>query len=274
MKKITLKISAFLLLTMFSLQVQAQTYGEWTTNGIYKIGVPSTNYFMTVNGSTGNLKWAAGIAGNDPTQLWTITDHRTPASTGMMEIYATIPGLGNFTMTTNGVQANHPNYTLSVRAGDPISVTPLAEDYSGLDQFQRRKTTTASSGNDALFLRTPWGTNSRYGVAPTAVGDPVKFDGGGMDKLEFTLISTLSNTKFDASSIFISNPVKNQLNIKGFTGNVSKVSVFTLLGQEVLSRKIDAQSSLNIDLSTLTSGMYLVQLSGETGKFTKKIIKQ
>jgi len=84
----------------------------------------------------------------------------------------------------------------------------------------------------------------------------------------------LSNAEFDTSSIFISNPVKNELNIKGLTSNVKQVSVYSLLGQEVLTRKVDAQSFLNIDVSTLKSGIYLVEMKGETGAFVKKIVKE
>ena len=57
---------------------------------------------MTINGSTGALEWATELTGEDPKQLWTITDHRTPAATGLMEITANVPGVGNFTMAVDG----------------------------------------------------------------------------------------------------------------------------------------------------------------------------
>ena len=275
MKKITLKISTFFLLTLFALQVysQAACPEVWTVNGTYKISTCglTPELYMTINGATGLLEWATELPGADPTQVWTITDHRTPANTGLMEITANIPGVGNFTMAVDDISA-HPAYTLIARVGDPVSVS--AGDWSGKDQFQRRRTSGfGGPGNDALFLQTTAGTNSRYGVIPSAAGDPVQFDGGGIDSLRFVLVAALSNNNFDASSISITNPVKNQLNIKGLTDNVNKVSIFSLLGQEVLSRKVDAKSSLSINVSTLSKGMYIVELSGNSGKFTKKIIK-
>ena len=276
MKKITLKISAFFLLTLFALQVKAQACPEvWTVNGTYKISTCglTPELYMTINGGTGALEWAAEIPGADPTQVWTITDHRTPAGPGLMEITANIPGVGNFTMAVDDISA-HPAYTLIARPGDPVSGAGTG-DWSGKDQFQRRRTAGfGGPGNDALFLQTASGTNSRYGVIPSAAGDPVQFDGGGIDSLRFFLVAALSNNNFDASSISITNPVKNQLNINGLTDRVNKVSIFSLLGQEVLSRKVDTQSSINMDVSTLSKGMYIVELSGDSGKFTKKIIKQ
>lgn len=269
MKKITL----FLFLTLFVLQVQGQTF---TGNGTYKISTSglTPELYMTINASTNALEWANEItSGDDSRQVWTITNHRTPASSGLMEIYATVTGEGNFTMAVDDI-SGHPAYTLIARAGDPISVEADSGDYSGKDQFQRRKTSGDVTGNDALFVRTDSGTNARYGVIPSAAGDPIQFDGGGIDQLKFHFLATLSTKNFDASSIFISNPVNNQLDINGLTDNVSKVSVFSLLGQEVISRNVTTQSSLSIDVSTLANGLYIVELSGSTGKFTKKIVKQ
>ncbi|WP_299012494.1 T9SS type A sorting domain-containing protein [uncultured Polaribacter sp.] len=84
----------------------------------------------------------------------------------------------------------------------------------------------------------------------------------------------LSNEQFDVSSIFIANPVKNTLSVKGITDNVKQVTVYSVLGQQVLSRKVTAQSTLDVDVSGLTSGMYLVKLTGDNGSFTKKVIKE
>jgi hypothetical protein len=86
--------------------------------------------------------------------------------------------------------------------------------------------------------------------------------------------NVLGNEQFDTSSIFIANPVKNTLSIKGISDNVNQVSIYSLLGQEVLTKKVHAQSTLDIDFSSLTSGIYLVKLQGDAGSFIKKIIKE
>ncbi|WP_396600656.1 T9SS type A sorting domain-containing protein [Algibacter sp. R77976] len=293
MKKITLKISAFLLLTMFALQVQGQAL--YTVEGTYKISTSglSPNLYVTVNTSTGAVEWAEELPGDDELQLWTIQNHRTPASAGLMEITGNITGLGTITLCT-GDDSAHPAQTLIARPGDPVSVAydgtsdPISYsgDYSGLDQFQRRKAkvnaegladatgSNPSDGNNALFLRNTLGTNSRYGVIPAAAGDPVQFDGGGIDVLQFHLVTPLSIVDFDTSSIFISNPVNEVLSIKGLTDNVKQVSVYSLLGSEVLTKKLSSKSDINLDVSGLSAGMYIVKLQGDNGSFSKKIIKQ
>ncbi|WP_298551419.1 T9SS type A sorting domain-containing protein [uncultured Algibacter sp.] len=294
MKKITLKISAFLLFTMFAFQVQAQA--NFTGDGIYKISTSglTPNLYMTVDLSTGAIVWQPEITPDDETQLWTIQGHRTPASAGLMEITGNITGLGPVTMATADDSA-HPSQTLIARPGNPVSVAyddttdPItySGDRSGLDQFQRRKAKVNAEGladpaganppgnpnNNALFLQNTLGTNSRYGVIPAAAGDVVTFDGGGIDVIQFHLISLLSTPDFDASSIFVSNPVNDELTIKGLPSNIKQISVYSLLGQEVLSRTVNSES-IKVDVNTLTSGMYLVKISSDSGSFTKKIVKQ
>lgn len=260
MKKPLQLMSLIALLMLFATStVQAQT---WTENGTYKISVPGQDLFMTINIGTGALEWAAELPGDDPKQVWTITDHRTPASAGLMEIWAVIPGAGTFTMTTNGVAEDHPNYTITVRAGEPVSVEPLAEDYSGLDQFQRRKTNPAPAvGNNALFLRTPWGTNSRFGVIPSAAGDPVQFDGGGIDELVFTFVAGLPTAIGDAeisSNGIYPNPSNNGIfNLKETT----EWTVYGLTGAVVAKG-----NGTLVDLASSPKGVYIIKFDGLTQK--------
>lgn len=280
MRKITFKITTFLLLSMFATEAKAQSAmypNVWTVNGSYKISTYNVTpqLFLTINGSTGALEWAAELAGNDPTQVWTVTDHRQPASAGYVEITANAGGQ-DWTMIADQSSytgSGDKDITISVRTGVPID--NVSDPNYGYDQFQKRRTSDfAGPGNNALFVKVPGEAGSRYGVIPTAAGQAVMFDGGGIDALEFFLINSLSSEEFDKSSIFVSNPVNNQLDIKGLPLNVKQITVYSLLGKEVLTREINAQSSFNIDISNLKSGMYLVKMQSDNAVFTKKILKQ
>jgi len=288
MKKITLKISAFLLLTMCAFQVQAQACPEvYLEEGSYLLSTcgVTPELYMTIDGNTGDLVWAAEIGANDPTQLWTVQDHVTPSGSGFIQITANVPGAGDFTMivdqttiavdpATGDFDSNDKDFRISVRPGLPVA--DAADANYGFDQFQRRRTAGfGGPGNDALFVK-PLGASggSRYGVTPTAAGEDVLFDGAGIDGLRFVFVEALSTKDFDSSSIFVSNPVNDVLSIKGLTSNVKQISVFSLLGKEVLTRNVDGQSALTLDVNTLSSGMYLVKMQGDNGSFTKKIVKQ
>ncbi|SHI31253.1 T9SS type A sorting domain-containing protein [Algibacter luteus] len=282
MKKITLKITTFLMLTMFALQVHAQPCPElWLDPGVYKLATCglTPELYMTISTTTGDLEWAAELPGDDPTQLWTVTDHRTPASSGYVEIWATIPGVGDFAMAvdqstyTGGTPADD-EIRLTVVPGQPIG--DAADPNYGFDQFQRRKATGWSgTGNNALFAKPPGQGNLRYSVPPAAAGDQVLFQNPGtISPIRFILNSLLSAADFDTSSIFVSNPVNDELTIKGLTQNVKDVNIYSLLGKQVMSIKVDGASTLNMDVSTLASGLYIVKMVGDNGSYSKKIIKE
>ena len=66
------------------------------------------------------------------------------------------------------------------------------------------------------------------------------------------------------------NPTNDILNLKN-SQNIDNVIVFDLLGKEVLTQKINATDS-QIDISTLSSGMYLIKVkAGENSKIIKII---
>lgn len=289
MKKITLKISAFLLFAMSALQVQGQNCPElYLEAGTYKLatcGLAGSELYMTINGSTGQLEWAAEITTSpaDATQIWTVQDHVMPASAGYVQLTADLSPLGStqWTMIVDQSSYDGPGdtdgvVTINARPGDPISDT-MDPNYE-FDQFQRRKATGwTGAGNNALFAKPPGQGNFRYSVAPTAAGDPVLFnDGGTINDIRYIFLAPLSTEEFDTSSIFMSNPVKDELTIEGEIQNIKQVSVYNLLGQRVMLNKVEGNtSSIKLNTSSLNSGVYIVKMDGDNyASFSKKIIKE
>lgn len=285
MKKITLKISAFLLFTMSALQVQSQTCPEiYMADGSYKISTCglSPELYMTIK-LTGGIDWQEELPGDDPLQVWTIQDHPNPASGGYISITADLSsfGAGTWSMYTDAAtldgSGTDPEVQITVLPGGPIS--DVMDPSYGFDQFQRRRESGwGGPGNNALFAKPnspPNQGNLRYRDAPTAAGDPVLFQSGGaISPLRLHLVSLLSNESFDANSVFISNPVNNEITVKGLTSNVKQVSVYSLLGKRMLSKELNDDSTLKLDVSAFTSGMYILDFKGDNLSFSKKIIKQ
>lgn len=89
----------------------------------------------------------------------------------------------------------------------------------------------------------------------------------------FKIDIALANTTFDNSNFtYYPNPVKDVLNLS-YTNNISDVTVFNLLGQQMSSKTVNANQS-KVDMSNLASGTYLVKVkSGDLNK-TIKVIKE
>ncbi len=92
--------------------------------------------------------------------------------------------------------------------------------------------------------------------------------------LDFTLnIDNLSTNRFDASALSVFPiPTKDVLNIN-YKTNLQAIKVYNLLGQEVLVKnKVGPQ--LQLDLSHLTTGTYIIEVIAEKGQHSFKIVKQ
>ena len=85
--------------------------------------------------------------------------------------------------------------------------------------------------------------------------------------------SLLSNSAFESGSFkSFPNPVKNVLNLS-FDKNISNVAVFNLVGQEVMTKAVNANQS-QIDMSHLSAGTYLVKVTADNQVKTIKVIKE
>jgi hypothetical protein len=69
------------------------------------------------------------------------------------------------------------------------------------------------------------------------------------------------------------NPVESKMNIQSTGEQVKRVVVTDLSGRVCLQKRTDSQSEV-LNLSTLNSGIYLIQLETEKGKYTAKIVKK
>ena len=83
----------------------------------------------------------------------------------------------------------------------------------------------------------------------------------------------LSSDSFDnANFIAYPNPVKDIFNVS-YSSEISSVRVINLLGQEVVSKQVNATST-QVDMSQLSAGTYIVNVTvGDTIK-TIKVVKQ
>lgn len=84
---------------------------------------------------------------------------------------------------------------------------------------------------------------------------------------------SLGNDNFDLSQFnYYPNPVKNVLNIS-HNKDITSVAVYNVLGQKVLYKSVNAANA-TIDMSSLSSGTYLLKLTSDNQVRTLKIVKE
>ncbi|CAM4382887.1 T9SS type A sorting domain-containing protein [Flavobacterium terrigena] len=85
--------------------------------------------------------------------------------------------------------------------------------------------------------------------------------------------ASLSSSSFDRSTfVAYPNPVKDVLNLS-YKSTISNVRVINLLGQEVLNTKTNA-NDVQVNMSALTAGAYIVNITVDDTVHTIKVIKE
>ena len=109
--------------------------------------------------------------------------------------------------------------------------------------------------------------NSNYKITPSE-----NLSGIGRFYLHTTnsALSVDNNVALDNVSIYKLD--KSTLRIVGLSQEKTSVSIFNLLGKQVLNTSFTSNGVKDINLPNLSKGVYLVQLKNNSGKLNKKII--
>ena len=95
-----------------------------------------------------------------------------------------------------------------------------------------------------------------------------------IDDVTVTKSALSTDSFFKANFAMYPNPAKNVLNISGNTGlSIENVLITDLNGRIVKDMKIGGVPSSEINVSDLTSGMYLITISSAEGNGTSKFMK-
>ncbi len=112
------------------------------------------------------------------------------------------------------------------------------------------------------------------GVASTSATSPANTIGGYyILKLNFNGFVATENPHSPAQVLVYPNPATQDLRIQS-ESPFSKVTLQDLQGRVLMSQTFDAVQSQTLDMSAISSGVYLLTIEGEMGRVTSKVVKQ
>ncbi len=90
-----------------------------------------------------------------------------------------------------------------------------------------------------------------------------------------TAILNILQNNFNKAFTVYPNPVKNELTIENVDPNNASMKVYDVLGKIVIQKEI-YENLTNVDISTLSSGLYLIKIFGDGDNllYSEKIIKK
>ena len=87
-----------------------------------------------------------------------------------------------------------------------------------------------------------------------------------------TRSSALSTDDVALEGVSVYTVNKNTLRISGVNTTQASVKIYTILGKQVLNYSFSSKGNSDITLPNLNTGVYIVQLTTEKGKISKKIV--
>ena len=87
-----------------------------------------------------------------------------------------------------------------------------------------------------------------------------------------TRSSALSTDDIALSGINIFATNKNTLRVTGVNNTNTSIKIYNILGKKILDTSFVSKGVADVNLPNFTSGVYIVQLTTEKGKLSKKIV--
>lgn len=140
-------------------------------------------------------------------------------------------------------------------------INPVVDGTQPTTTYVTNETATTTR-TDLSSIRLSLESNSK---TPTIVLDEVRVGNNWIDVVPSTL--GVSSHSLEKVTIY-PNPAKNVLQINAGTVSINSVVINSLDGKQVLR----AENTKQIDVSSLTSGIYLVKVTGENFETVKKIV--
>jgi len=194
-----------------------------------------------------------------------------------------IQGVANYDARTQGGELANYNFRLGatdfvlpantwVRVGSSFNKTTGEVKWRGpgFNGYIMGAATGADAG-EADFIVSP-----NYVATPAnTVASAVRFDNYTIKAEATDRLLAVDNTTTVATSFDVfPNPVNNVVNVSNAQNNtVNKITVTDVNGRIVKEAKYSNETNVQMNVSELSSGVYMMNISSEKGSTVKKIIK-
>lgn len=223
--------------------------GDWQTSGvtIYNNAHSGTKYLRNAYNAVNEYMWTPGFA----------------LEANVSYDFSTfIQGDGYENWTVDMFYNNSPASADAIQLGETYAV-PGSGNITAIQPYLEMRQSFIPSASGIYY----------FAVRVNEVSENVYPWYLAFDDFRLELTEDLSTPDFGINTLkSYPNPVKDILNLS-YTDNISNVAVFNLLGQKIIDRAINANSTA-IDMSSLPSGGYIVRITSDSQTRSIKIIKE
>ncbi len=146
-----------------------------------------------------------------------------------------------------------------------VNYTPDADTFSFYDEYP-----DVTVGELYLYKVTAWWDSDYSGSNESLPANNYQIP--GLDYVYVFITSTKENGE-NGEMVIYPNPAYNKLNVKSLSP-VKEIRVFSIAGKIMLTKKVLEKHDIQLDISSLPSGIYLIAVNTENGIKTAKIVKR
>ena len=163
------------------------------------------------------------------------------------------------------------NTELSAASISAYKESGMVGSESGLVLYHTFNQGTANGDNTGILSVTD---NTTSGINDSNIAN-MALTGTSSNFVVFdaTVLSLNKNEKLNNYTVY-PNPAKTDITIKTSNSLVSTISLYSITGQLILSKPNTLSSEMNLNISALKTGLYVLKIENETGTVYKKIIKE
>ena len=190
---------------------------------------------------------------------------------------AIVPSNGQLTFETGSIIGGITNSGLAIYSGACGTLTKIAcDDDSSADGLHSLISVTGRTPGEVLYARV-WSFNNLLTLVSSDNNSPTSknITAAGSGQFKIAAYSSLLNTaSFDLEGFKLyPNPIKDKLTLS-YTKEISDISIHNITGQEVRSIKHINTKNIQIDMSNLSSGSYLLKVNVDGLENILKVIKE
>ena len=237
-------------------EVTVAEFDDVTSCFEYVLPVLESGAYYTAAAGGGNLLAAGDVITENTTVYVYVVSGSNPACTAE----------SSFAITINAPVPPSGDSTVIYESNEDVLLYDIEVTATGVVAWYESEE-DALSGENPLSEDTivPEGSTTYY--ATQTIGDCQSAP------FAVTVDVVLGGKDFDAASFrYYPNPVNDVLNLT-YSKTITSVTVFNLLGQEVIAKNA-AQNTIQIDMSQLAAGTYMVKVQSDDAFRMIKVVKK
>lgn len=123
---------------------------------------------------------------------------------------------------------------------------------------------------EAEFVRPKWGIYRSLINEQDLRDEEVLYTDFSVEEID--LVSSDNAIVIEKESIVFTNPISNELYLNNLSDAVTAIQIFSIDGKKMMEKKMDTNKQIQLDVSHLSKGTYLLNFSGEQLNHTELIV--